>query len=390
MSKTKISIFFFIVAIQSMAANFAHPVTPTLIHNLKLPDYSFGLLFAGMAFTNFLFSPMWSKIVKKYSSKYVLGICCIGYGLAQAMFGFSSTLEYILIARMIAGFFVGGIMVSYLTYVIYSSNDQNRGKLLAMLATFTSVFATFGYLIGGVAGTYSIQLSFILQSVTLILSGILFYVFLDFDASKNSSFTLSDCNPLNSFKSLFQNTKIQYLLIMLCVLVTSLASTCFDQSFNYYIKDIFNFSSSYNGILKAITGLITLIFNMTLCVWIFKNTNVINSCKLVLLGCATCLFGLLGTSMILPFIVISLVFFGFNALYIPLLQDITVHSDKSKDHYEIVGLYNSMKSLGMILGALIAGYVYDVTVIAPFIIAAVLFVISIIILHIFQKLNKGV
>ena len=42
-------VFFILVAMESMAANFAHPITPTLIQQLQLPDYSFGLLYAGMA-----------------------------------------------------------------------------------------------------------------------------------------------------------------------------------------------------------------------------------------------------------------------------------------------------------------------------------------------------
>ena len=53
----KILIYYIIVALESLAANLAHPITPTLIQNLNLPDYMFGLMFAGMSITNFLFSP---------------------------------------------------------------------------------------------------------------------------------------------------------------------------------------------------------------------------------------------------------------------------------------------------------------------------------------------
>ncbi len=55
--KYHFQLFFIAVALESLAANFAHPITPTLIKNLQLPDYSFGMLYAGMAFTNFCFLP---------------------------------------------------------------------------------------------------------------------------------------------------------------------------------------------------------------------------------------------------------------------------------------------------------------------------------------------
>ncbi|NCC54699.1 MAG: MFS transporter, partial [Erysipelotrichia bacterium] len=100
-------LFFAFMALESLAANFAHPITPTLIKQLALPDYAFGVLFAGMAFTNFLFSPLWAKQVRKLGSKKVLGICCVGYGFGQAMFALMKTLPTILCARLLSGFFVG-------------------------------------------------------------------------------------------------------------------------------------------------------------------------------------------------------------------------------------------------------------------------------------------
>ena len=106
-------VFFILVAMESMAANFAHPITPTLIQQLQLPDYSFGLLYAGMAFTNFLFSPLWANQVHHLGSKRVLGICCVGYGAGQMLFALSKTLPLIMVARLLSGFFVGGIIDLY-------------------------------------------------------------------------------------------------------------------------------------------------------------------------------------------------------------------------------------------------------------------------------------
>ena len=50
----------------------------------------------------------------------------------------------------------------------------------------------------------------------------------------------------------------------------SLGFTAFDQSFNYYIKDVFGFSSGYNGLLKGAMGIITLIANTTIALWLIN------------------------------------------------------------------------------------------------------------------------
>ena len=56
LSKYHLQLFFFAVALESLAANFAHPITPTLIQNLQLPDYSFGMLYAA----GFWVSAVWA------------------------------------------------------------------------------------------------------------------------------------------------------------------------------------------------------------------------------------------------------------------------------------------------------------------------------------------
>ena len=51
--KTRFLLFFVAMALFHLAANFAHPVTPTIIQELGLPDYMFGLMLAVMMIANF-------------------------------------------------------------------------------------------------------------------------------------------------------------------------------------------------------------------------------------------------------------------------------------------------------------------------------------------------
>ena len=82
-SKKLLKYFFIISAFQSIAANFAHPATPTLIQNLGLNDYMFGVAFAGMSLTNFLFSPFWGQISDQIGRRKVLGLSGLGYAVGK-------------------------------------------------------------------------------------------------------------------------------------------------------------------------------------------------------------------------------------------------------------------------------------------------------------------
>lgn len=378
LSKYHLQLFFFAVALESLAANFAHPITPTLIQNLQLPDYSFGMLYAGMAFTNFLFSPFWAKQVTRMGSSRVLGICCVGYGIGQLLFAIMKTLPTIMLARLLSGFFVGGIMVSFLTYIIHTSTMENRGRYLALSATFTTVFAAFGYLIGGFAGVVSIPLTFALQSGVLILCGMLFAICLreDREVTGRSVSIWKEANPFQAFLDARRFMTLTFAVLFFAVFLTSTATTAYDQNFNYFIKDQFHFNSSYNGMLKAVVGFISLIANTTICVWIMKRTNVKKSVIYVLGGAGVTLIAITMLEDILPFILINIIFFALNAIYIPLLQDLCASASSAEHSSMVMGFYNAMKSLGMIAGALFAGFIYAAGPRLSFLYAGIFFLIS--------------
>ena len=75
--KTRFLLFFTAMILFNLAANFAHPVTPTIIQELHLPDYMFGLMLAAMMISQFLLSPFWGKINASISSRQTLLICCM-------------------------------------------------------------------------------------------------------------------------------------------------------------------------------------------------------------------------------------------------------------------------------------------------------------------------
>ena len=134
----------------------------------------FGLKLAAMQFSNFLFSPFWGKLNVSISSRQTLLICCTGYGVAQLGLAGATTQSMNLLARILAGVLVGGIFVSFLTYVINTAKPEDQAKFLTYSATFQAVFGAFGYLVGGLLGEFSIRGTFYFQAFCLGLAGILF------------------------------------------------------------------------------------------------------------------------------------------------------------------------------------------------------------------------
>ena len=53
MNKNKLLVFFIINGLFNLAANYAHPITPTVIKNLELGDYMFGVAYLSAHSDNF-------------------------------------------------------------------------------------------------------------------------------------------------------------------------------------------------------------------------------------------------------------------------------------------------------------------------------------------------
>jgi len=361
-----------------VVANLAHPATPTLIKNLQLPNYTFGAAFAAMSFTNFLFSPFWGRLSDRIGRMKVYAISCVGYALGQFLFMLATTEYHIFMARGVAGLFIGGIGVTQLTYVMDRSLPQDRATNLTIHATIFTVAGAVGYLIGGFLGEISIPLLFMIQVVGLLISGLWMYLKVsDVISIKhlewNKAELLKASNPFSAFT---QASKImdKWLWILLAiVLFSTFGSIAYDQSFNYYLKDQLGFSPSYNGLLKAGFGLLGLIINSTLCIYIIRKTNIKIPLLVTMMSASMLSFlAYLSTSASI-FIILSVAFFAFNSIYMVLIQTLAGKANRSESSGSFMGLYNSAKSLGMILGSLVAGMVYGILPGLAFVLAGSMF-----------------
>lgn len=392
MNKNKLLVFFIINGLFNLAANYAHPITPTVIKNLELGDYMFGVAFGAMMGLNFLFSPFWGKLNEQINSKTTMLICSVGYAVGQLLFWQSTSQNTIIFARMFSGVFTGGSYVSFLTYVVNVTPPEKRGQNLTVLATVASVCAAFGYFIGGMLGEISIDLTFAIQAITLASCGILFFIFCnkDIDRPVKQKFRvlIKQANPFISFKQakIFMDKK--YLIMFTICCLAFLGFTAFEQCFNYYIKDIFNLTSGYNGIIKAAIGIISLIANGTICLWIIKNTNVSKSSMNILLLSSITMIGVLATNNIFIFIIMNVIFFALNAIIIPITQDLVACRSNENNSSIVMGFYNAIKSLGGIIGALMAGFFYTFNPRLPFIFGFIAFLLATILSYYYYKQNK--
>jgi DHA1 family multidrug resistance protein-like MFS transporter len=355
--------FFSFMMMELIFANLAHPATPALIKNLNLPDYTFGAAFASMAFTNFLFSPFWGKLSDHKGRVKLYMLACIGYAFGQFLF-MQATTEI-------------GIFVAM----------EDRAKNLTIHSTIFTIAGSLGYLIGGFLGNVSIPLLFTVQIVGLIFSGVVTFAKMKEihpgDGTHWQMKQLLDAsNPFSAFKSASKSISVWVWVFFGVVFFSVYGSTAFDQAFNYYIRDQFGFPPSYNGILKAGVGILALLVNSTICMYLIRKTTMKRPLVWVMGFTALTGFAVIWSDQAFSFIAISVMFFALNSIYSVLIQALAGKESRSDSTGAFMGMFSSIRALGMIFGSLLAGLIYAFGAKLAFVMAGVMFLIALILMSV--------
>jgi predicted MFS family arabinose efflux permease len=376
--RKQVFMFFAVSFLFYMAANFAHPVTPTIIKHRGFGDYIFGVALASMMTANFLVSPFWGKAITVFSSRKTLMICSFGYAIGQLMFGLAKAETMILAARVFAGAFTGGLFTACLTYVVNTSPEDVRGSYLTASATLHLVGGSFGYFIGGMLGEIHENVAVGVQVVTLMVVGVLFYLVCEDDSIQDmpnvgrESF-FREANPLAAFIAARHIMTPLFIAIFAVSALSNLGGIAFDQSLNYYMKAQLGFSSGYNGVIKAITGFVALLVNSTIGIRLINNSDARKSSIWVYSLCSIAMAAIVLLNSIVPLGIVVVVYFGLYAVSVPLTQSIVADKSSGYDSNLVMGCYNGLRSLGGIFGALASGLLYTVNPKGPFVLAFVAF-----------------
>jgi len=348
--------------------NFAHPVTPTLINVLGLPTYTFGIFYSTMAIAQFVMSPIWGSMSDYKGRKKILIIGLIGYGISQLGFGYSANEIVIILFRILAG----GLSVAYITvstaYISDVSSTEKRKKYLSYNTAATSIGGSLGAFAGGLIGVNNYKYAFFAQFICSILLAILVSVFIKETIKEKKDNYKMYFGHLNLRKS-YIDLKSSIGTMMIVMTLITITVTSYSSTINYFLEDVANVSTTVNGIVMAVAGIIALFMNVVINPLLSKYfmEGKILVISLLIAGISIILFTVFDGYLVLIFLVI---FIASSALVTPIQQSIV--SKMSKDNYgEVMGVQGSFKALGMVTGSLISGFIFDYGNKLPFIIGGI-------------------
>ncbi|MCB8564215.1 MFS transporter [Fusobacterium ulcerans] len=378
--KKQMTRFFILYFCVNLINNLIHPVTPAYVESLNMPDYVFGLLFATMSFSNFLFSPFWGELSDRKGRVTVIRICMVGYAVGQFGFAACSNLAFILFFRFFAGIFSGGFLVTALAYISDMTEGHERTKSLSFFAALVTMAVSVGFFIGGFIGKINIYYTFMLQIPLLLIESFLFKILLP--ESLNEEKRIKDKIDFKKIMKIIDIEKgkdiltFPIIVFFIGVILTEFSRVGFNNSFNFYIKSALKLPPSYNGGIMGMIGILGLFANLTINMWLANKFDLRKIFPIILFTNSVMgVFVLFFNSKIFLFFAFSVLFYIFNAIYVPIQQSLFTKG-QSSNYGLLSGYFNSAKSFGMITGSLFTGFIYEINKLLPFVAVTIVLILS--------------
>ncbi len=398
--KSPLVIIFITVFIDLIGFGIIIPLSPYLARQFNASAVEIGWLMAIYSLTQFLFSPFWGSLSDRIGRRPVILICLAGGLVSYLMFAFATNLSLLFVARALAGAFGGNISTTH-AYIADVTTKENRSKGMGLLGAAFGLGFIFGPLMGGllsIVGEHIGQAppfgkSFSSVGAAALCFGNLIFAYFKLPESRNTLHPVSESDTglrTNRFKKIFQEL-LRPLSgqLMVIFFLSGLAMAQMESMLFPYMYDHFGW-----GMKKASYGFayVGVLMVLTQGYFVRKWMPRLGETRTLMIGLV--LFGIslagIAFSQTIFFmgIVMTILALG-NGLMRPPNLGLISQLTPPEDQGLVMGVTNSLASLGRIIGPIIGGIFYQqIAQNSPFWLAALLIGIAIVLLALMlKKLN---
>jgi MFS transporter, DHA1 family, tetracycline resistance protein len=387
--KSPLIAIFLTVFIDMLGVGIIIPVIPALFFNAQtsiLPAHItptetsilYGLFSASFPFMQFFGAPILGALSDRYGRKPILQITLIGTLIGYLLFALAihwGNLPLLFISRIIPGFFGGNIAILY-SSISDVSDEQSKPKNFGLIGMAFGLGFILGPTIGGLLADKGL-ISWFDNATPFWFTAILtliniFLVQFSFPETLKT-FRNTDINPFSGIKNVVTSFQKPHLrVIFAVVLLHSLGFSTFNQFFSVYLIQKFAVTAKDIGMLYGWVGVFL----------VFTQAFLVRRMSGKVAPTQILTYSLLGLSVILMFTLVpnQIWLFYLTNPIMAICQGLTgpnittavsSSADKSEQG-EILGINQSMVSVGQMVPPLIAAYLNSLSPALPIVMASVL------------------
>jgi DHA1 family tetracycline resistance protein-like MFS transporter len=379
------------VAIDAMGIGLIMPVMPDLLREVdggNLSDAAIwgGILATTFAAMQFLFGPVVGSLSDRYGRKPILVFSLVIMAFDYVLMAFAGTIWLLLIGRIIGGI-TASTHATAAAYISDVSKPEEKAANFGLIGAGFGIGFVFGPVIGGLLAEFGTRAPFWAAAV-LALSNAIFgwYVLKESVTDANRrAFDWKRANPFGAFKSIGSVPGLGALLLV--YFFYQVSSVVYPAVWSFFTAERFAWSPGFIGLSLAIFGIS---FALVQGLLVAPSIKLMGHRKTVIVGlileaAALALIAVIWSGNVLLW---CIPFAALGAIGMPALQGIMSRRVSDDAQGELQGVLTSVNSLAAIIAPLVLtrSFAYftepDAPIYlpgAPFIIAAVLMLISVVI-----------
>lgn len=358
-------LLYFTLAVILLGFGVLIPLEAFLVDDFGASGQALGALVSLHALFQLLFSPIWGSISDSVGRKPILIVGAIGNALSLLMFGLSTQLWMLFIARALGGMFAAATMPTALAFIGDSTTKENRGGGMGVIGAAMGTGMVLGPGIGGWLGSESLSLPFFVAGGLSLFAGLLIVLILpeSLPAEKRAKGLKLDIS--SRYAGMWKGLKGPMSLFFLLSFLVSFGLSNMEGIFGLFALERFGFGPKEVGTVMVVVGTMVAGVQMVLTGPATKRWGERTVIKATLLG-LTVTFLLILTAYNFTSLLITVGLFAFtNAMLRPSISSL-VSKETTVDQGLALGLNSSFMSLGRFAGPLLAGFLFDIRVYLPY------------------------
>jgi DHA1 family multidrug resistance protein-like MFS transporter len=354
--------------------NLGNPAIPLYTNSLDIGGMFVGFYLASGGLGLMIFATMWGAIGDILDRNKVLAITFIGFAFGQTIVGLFTNEYSILLGMFISGIFGAGVLVNIYSYINDNFvKEQLRNKVLSYAVSLYMIGGAFAYLLGGLI-TRSLDphynYMFFIQAILLLIFGL--YIYFEKTDLVDTDNHLTRVYFWNNMKQVVKLPWVPIYTITITFFI-SFSHNNVRRFLDYYIIDS-NYSALDLGLLVFVVGIVSLVSNLVIAPYFLKRFHNFRFLQVQFLFAPILLYLGFRTDNIL--IGLYTFYIGYSimlAIYEP--TAISFMSDnKAVPQGILVGVRQSIVGLGMTLGFIIGGFLYEINELYVFYLSVIFYI----------------
>ncbi|MCC4767395.1 MFS transporter [Methanosarcina sp. DH1] len=327
------------------------PALPDMVEPLQTTSHEVGLLISGYTISTAIFTLVIGNFIDRMDRKKLLIPCLVIYGLMGLVSYFTSSLQFLIILRLIQGIGAAGMLS--LTMLVIRDVYKGHERLYATskVSTALAIGSISGPLIGGGLASIDWNYPFLFYALSLPFAFVVMFFFPETKIVKKDN---DEHNGILSAFTALKDLRVMYTVFLSFTIYFLLFSVVVYLPF--MLEGVFGYTAKEAGLILALEGVAVILTIYCVKDLVSKHSSML----IIATGIAIVGLAIISISFAYSIYTIVLLILLFGAGYglaQPLIDTQIIHVAPSESTGGVLSIHNAMRNVGQSLAPIVLGIV---------------------------------